>query len=207
LIKILTVSASPVEHASTDILLEAIARAISDSLPSGTESENNFVKLNDLKFIPCQACGEAPEKGFCLIDDDLSDVYWKLAICDCVIFGSPVYFDSVSAQAKAFIDRCTCFHPADFKNEIPGHDFIKKITHQRPGAMVLVGGKRGWFEGARRTIAGYFKWLEIVNEGMLVYKSDDFTRKGTASEDAEILEEARMLGEKLAGAINRNKNA
>ena len=154
-----------------------------------------------MKFIPCQACGEAPEEGFCLYDDDLSEVYRRLDACDCVLFGTPVYFDSVSAQAKAFIDRCNCFRPADFKNENPEHDFIRKVSRFRPGAMVLVGGKRGWFEGARRTVAGYFKWLDIVNEGMLVYKSDDFTRKGTAAGDAAVLDEARRLGEKLAAAI------
>ena len=67
--------------------------------------------------------------------------------------------------------------------------------------MVLVGGKRGWFEGARRTIAGFFKWLDITDEGLLVYHSDDYNKKGTAADEPEILSDARKLGEKLAGLI------
>ena len=207
MIEILSVSGSPVEGASTDILLDALARAVIDGLPAGTEAGHRVVKLNELQFIPCQACGEAPENGFCLFDDDLTGVYDRLFACDCLLFGTPVYFDSVSAQAKAFIDRCNCFRPADFKNVNPEHDFIRKMTRTRPGAMVLVGGKRGWFEGARRTVAGYFKWLDITNEGMLVYKSDDFTQKGTANGDAAILEEVRKLGAVLAEAVMRNRRA
>ncbi|MFZ5979844.1 MAG: flavodoxin family protein [Candidatus Zixiibacteriota bacterium] len=205
MIEILSVSGSPVEGASTDILLNALGRAVIDCLPAGTRAVNRFIKLNALNFIPCQACGQAPENGFCLYDDDLTGVYNQLFVCDCLLFGTPVYFDSVSAQAKAFIDRCNCFRPADFKNVNPEHDFIQKMTRTRPGAMVLVGGKRGWFEGARRTVAGYFKWLDITNEGMLVYKSDDFTRKGAASNDMAILEEVRRLGSKLAGVVMRNR--
>jgi multimeric flavodoxin WrbA len=202
LIKILSVSASPVEGASTDIILRAVAGALVERLQPGREVEQYFIKLNELNFIPCQACGKAPTPSYCFFEDDLEDVYRLLAECDCLLFGSPVYFDTVSAQAKMFIDRCNCFRPADFEHTDPDHNFIKLMKRKRPGAMVLVGGKRGWFEGARRTVAGFFKWLEITNEGVLVYHSEDFNRKGTAAGSPEILTEARLLGEKLAGLIS-----
>ena len=201
MIKILSVSASPVEGASTDIILRAASAALADNLRPECEIENYFIKLNELDFIPCQACGKAPTPAYCFFEDDLDDAYRLLAECDCLLFGSPVYFDTVSAQAKMFIDRCNCFRPADFENTDPEHDFIKLMKRKRPGAMVLVGGKRGWFEGARRTIAGFFKWLDITNEGLLVYHSDDYNKKGTAADETEILSDARKLGEKLAGLI------
>ena len=163
-----------------------------------------FVKLNELTFIPCQSCGEAPEHGFCFFDDDLTKVYRKLERCDCLLFGSPVYFDSVSAQAKMFIDRCNCFRPPDFDNVDPDHDFLKKLTHKRPGAMVLVGGERGWFEGARRVIAGFFKWVEVTDEGLIIYRSPDFMRSGTVSEDKQTLAEADALGQRLAQIVLKN---
>jgi len=201
LIKILCVSASPVEGASTDIILRATAAALADCLRPEWEVENYFIKLNELNYIPCQACGKAPTPAYCFFEDGLDDVYRLLAECDCLLFGSPVYFDTVSAQAKMFIDRCNCFRPADFKHTDPEHDFIKLMKRKRPGAMVLVGGKKSWFEGARRTIAGFFKWLEITNEGLLVYHSDDYNKKGTAADEPEILSEARKQGEKLASLI------
>ena len=203
MIKILSVSASPVEGASTDIILRAIASALADRLRPEREVENYFIKLNEMNFIPCQACGKAPTPAYCFFEDDLDDVYRLLAECDCLLFGSPVYFDTVSAQAKMFIDRCNCFRPADFENTDPDHDFIKLLKRKRPGAMVLVGGKRGWFEGARRTVAGFFKWLDITNEGQLIYHSVSYNKKGTAAEEPEILSEARELGEKLAEPVLR----
>jgi NAD(P)H-dependent FMN reductase len=161
-----------------------------------------LVKLNELDYIPCQSCGEAPTPKFCFFDDDLTPLYRELARCDCLLFGSPIYFDAVSAQAKAFIDRCNCIRPYDFDNVNPDHSFIKLLDRKRPGAIVLVGGEKGWFEGARRCIAGYFKWVEVVNEGFLKY-TPSTEIAGEAAEDRAILKEADRLGRKLAKDIEK----
>lgn len=203
LIRILSLSGSPVEGASTDLLLQRLAESIKSNLGDDHQVEIDFAKINDLSFIPCQACGVVPEKGFCLYHD-LDQVYKKLAECDCLLFGSPVYFDSVSAQSKMFIDRCNCFRPPDYNNPTSEHPFMKLLTHKRPGAMVLVGGHRGWFEGARRVIAGFFKWVEVTNEGMIQYATPDFTRRGGAIEDPAILGDVNQLGKKLAEAVVEN---
>jgi multimeric flavodoxin WrbA len=180
------------------MLGDAVARELAED---GLESVHRFVRLCDLDYIPCQACGRAPEEGFCLFDDDLTPVYDDLAECDCLIVGSPVYFDSVSAQTKAFIDRCNCVRPPDWDNREPKHDFVKLLESKRPGAMVLVGGERGWFEGARRVIAGLFRWVEVTDEGKLIYRSPDYRRKGTAAEDDEVRRELQELAGHLAGKV------
>lgn len=199
MIRLLTICASPVPGSSTEIILRGIAAALAAN--ARDKVRHTFVNLNELEFIPCQACGEAPTPQFCFFDDALTPVYRELARCDCLLFGSPIYFDAVSAQAKAFIDRCNCIRPADFDAADPEHDFIKLLKRKRPGAMVLVGGEKGWFEGARRSIAGFFKWVEVVNEGYLRFVSKDFHRAGEAAHDPQILAEAEELGRKLAGLI------
>jgi hypothetical protein len=201
---LLLISASPIENSSTELLLRRIADSIASVLP---DTNCEIVHLNDLKFRPCQACGEAPQDGFCIYDDDLTSVYKQVAECDCLLFGTPIYFDTVSAQAKMFIDRCNCFRPPDYDDREPDHDFIKLLDRERPGAMVLVGGKRGWFEGARRVVAGFFKWIEVVNLGQLCFASDDFRRAGLAAEDAKILAEADELGRRLAEDIAGRKHS
>lgn len=204
MINILAVSASPIERSSTDILLHTVAESITKELSPHHEATITFVKLNELKFIPCQSCGEDPSPKFCLFDDDLTPVYEQLAKCDCLLFGTPVYFDSVSAQAKMFIDRCNCVQPPDYEGT-SGHHFIRRIHRQRPGAMVIVGGQRGWFEGARRVIAGFFKWVEVTNEGMITYQSANPTKAGEVATDKETLRKAEELGRTLADKINRNR--
>ncbi len=67
--------------------------------------------------------------------------------------------------------------------------------------MVFVGDNEGWIEGPRRSIAGFFKWIEVTNEGMVWYRSLDFNKKGTVVEDKDMLKEADLLGEKLTRLI------
>jgi multimeric flavodoxin WrbA len=201
LIKLLSISGSPVAASSTEILLKRMADSIESSLGSKHKTKTDFHQLNELMYLPCQACGHAPTPNFCFFDDALTPLYQQLAECDCFLIGSPVYFDAVSAQIKAFMDRCNCFRPPDYKGLQKEHRFVKLLKHKRPGAMVLVGDKEGWFEGPRRSIAGFFKWIEVTNEGLITYRSDDFNRKGTVVDDKSILDEADKLGEKMAGLI------
>jgi len=198
LVKLISISGSPTEGSSTDILLHEIAASVSSAMDS---VESAHIRLNDLTFIPCQACGKAPAPEFCFYDDDLSAVYSQLAACDCLLFGSPIFFDSVSAQAKAFMDRCNCMRPPDYDNIDPVRNFLTLIPRKRPGAIVLVGGEQGWFEGARRSIAGFFKWVEVINEGHVFYRSQDFRAKGTVRDDPETLAQAHLLGRRLADCL------
>lgn len=200
MIKLLLVSGSPIDDSSTDLILSTTAKALTNSLPPETESQVDIIKLNEHKFICCQACGKAPAGSFCFYDD-LTKEYQLLAECDCLLFGSPIYFDSVSAQAKAFIDRCNCFRPPDYDNADPDHDFIKRLKRKRPGAIFLVGSENAYFEGARRVIAGFFKWVEVVNEGYITFESKDFNVVGAASGDEQKLAEAQTLGRHLANLL------
>ncbi len=200
MIEVLAISGSPVKGSSTDILLEAVGSSVLESV-GAEKCRLTMVKLNERKFIACQACGRAPETGWCLYDDDLTPVYEKLATCDCLLFGTPIYFDSVSAQAKAFIDRCNCFRPLDFGRTNPEHRFVMRLTRKRPGAMVLVSGEGQWIEGARRTVAGFFKWIEVTNEGLLSYAAKDDYTIGTVRNDLTVLSEAKDLGTRLAEIV------
>ena len=71
--------------------------------------------------------------------------------------------------------------------------------------MVLVGGERQWMEGARKVVAGFFKWVEVTNEGMITYSSTDDRRIGTVADDEQKLSEADRLGEKLAALMKTSK--
>jgi multimeric flavodoxin WrbA len=117
------------------------------------------------------------------------------------LIGSPIYFDAVSAQTKAFMDRCNCFRPPDYQGVQEEHHFIKLLKRKRPGAMVLVGDNEGWLEGPRRSVAGFFKWVEVTNEGTIWYRSEDFNKKGGVAADPKTLKEAVELGHKLAELV------
>ncbi|HVP07531.1 MAG TPA: flavodoxin family protein [Candidatus Acidoferrum sp.] len=203
MIEVLAISGSPVKGSSTDILLETVGKSLLESA-GPDRCRLTVIRLNELRFIACQSCGKAPDSRWCLYDDDLTPVYEKVAECDCLLFGSPIYFDSVSAQAKAFMDRCNCFRPLDFGHTNPGHRFVKRLTRKRPGGMVLVSGEGQWIEGARRTIAGFFKWIEVTNEGLLSYAAKDDYTIGAVRNDFQVLGQAKEMGTRLAEIVVRD---
>jgi len=200
MLNILTLTGSPVDGSSTDILLEHIAEGIIQSAPM--PAHNEIIRLNHYQYLPCQSCGKSPEPDYCLFHDEIYPVYDQFIECDVVLFGSPVYFDSVSAQAKLFIDRCNCLRPADFSGESE-HRFKKILTKKRLGAMVLVGGERQKFEHARVVIAGFFKWTEIINCGTVDYAGDG-REIGGAANSQDKLKEAYELGRQITAQLTIN---
>lgn len=189
---ILGLSGSPIENSSTDILVGEIMRGAQSTAASGDAGE--LVRLNELQIMPCQACGRSPDDGYCFFNDSMDDLYDKFDACDAIVIGSPIYFDSVSAQTKLFIDRCNCFRTLN--PDGPDH-FVPRMTKKRTGAIVLVGGERANYEFARRVIGGFFVWAGVESVGLVTYAYDGF-EKGTVRDDAQAMKQAFDLGLKLA---------
>jgi len=202
MLNILTLTGSPINGSSTDILLEHIAEGIIQGAPQPTHNE--IIRLNHYQYLPCQSCGKSPEPDYCFFKDEIYPIYEMLIECDIVLFGSPVYFDTVSAQAKLFIDRCNCLRPPDFEGETE-HTFKKILTKKRLGAMALVGGERQKFEHARVVLAGFFKWVEIENCGEIMYGGSGWDI-GAVADNSRKLQEAYNLGRSIADLVTIENN-
>jgi len=195
---IIGISGSPTGGSSTDIIIDAVLGGIAKD-----RVKKRLIRLNEKSILPCQACGKSPEPDFCFFHDGMDELYNLLSKSEGIILGSPLYFDSVSAQTKLFIDRTNCLRPVDFSN--PGEPKIKKpLFKNKKGGIVLVGGKEGYFSGALRTARGFFKWagMDIVFE--LIFRSNSFNI-GEAKNDKKILAEAEECGDKLYEAIVSKK--
>ena len=98
--KILALSFSPRKGGNTETLLEEALK--------GARQENAETELYstiDKDIRPCDSCGKCQRKGECHIHDDMQGLYKKLLEADGIIFGTPVYFYNMTAQAKTVIDR------------------------------------------------------------------------------------------------------
>ena len=72
---------------------------------AGAETEN--VSLADLTVNPCKGCLEVCHtKGACHQKDDFEKISNAMIEADGIIYATPNYNLTVSAQMKAFIDRC-----------------------------------------------------------------------------------------------------
>lgn len=64
------------------------------------------IVVNWKKVGPCLACDACHIKGRCPQKDDFEAIKGKIMAADALIMATPNYIDHVSAQLKAFIDRC-----------------------------------------------------------------------------------------------------
>lgn len=99
--KVLGIVCSPRKGGNTEIMMnEALAGARS----YGAETELWTTAGKELK--PCDGCETCRKRdGKCHIEDDMQELFLKVLAADGIIFGSPSYFGSVTAQAKMVIDR------------------------------------------------------------------------------------------------------
>ncbi len=67
---------------------------------------NETIVLKGDTVAPCRGCDVCHVKGFCVQKDSFRDIVRKIVDADGLILASPNYIFSVSAQLKAFMDRC-----------------------------------------------------------------------------------------------------
>lgn len=81
-----------------------LAEVINGATTAGAQVE--LLDLSKLTVRPCIGCDVCHKVGTCPIKDDFESIKAKLLACDGFILASPNYMFSVTAQLKAFFDRC-----------------------------------------------------------------------------------------------------
>jgi multimeric flavodoxin WrbA len=167
---VLCISGSPRASSNTDYLLRRILDCIGGDL----------IKLTDYHIEPCTACWACVRTRSCCVDDDMTRlIIPKVLAADALVLGTPVYFNNVSAQLKAFIDRTW-----PLRGEL-----CNKI-----GGTVVVGRRYG-AEGAIAAMNAFFLKHEmiVVDRGVcgLAY------RPGEVRDDAESLQASDRLARRI----------
>lgn len=100
---IVALNGSPDENGNTQYLLESILGKLKEK---GAECEiiNVDKAVSDAKWPFCKNCS-TPCSRACYKDTLLDEAFKKVDKADFVIFGSPVYFGSMSGQLKVFFDK------------------------------------------------------------------------------------------------------
>jgi multimeric flavodoxin WrbA len=103
--KILGILGSPRKDGNSDILLEEALRGAREA---GAETEK--IILDELQIHGCRDCKGCNETGRCIIEDDMQHVLDQVLEAQGIIHSGPVYFYSMTAQMKAYLDRwCALF--------------------------------------------------------------------------------------------------
>jgi multimeric flavodoxin WrbA len=193
--KLLIVNGSPRHGSSTEILAAQFEQGFCAVIP---DAEVVTVRLNDLDIIPCQSCAVDPRPLLCIYRDELYPYLQHLREADLVLLASPIYFDTVSAQMKLFIDRCNCFRPPKFEHGKA--IFENQGILSSKGAYILVGGEREKYDAAERVIGGLFIWCGIRKVGRFTYSHGE-DRLGSVARDGKQIEECREFGSSCARSL------
>ena len=170
-VQVLGIAGSPRKNGNTELLIREFMRGAE---AGGHETE--LIILSELKISPCTSCGSCQKTGKCIMIDDMQPMHKKLLEADCIVFASPIYFGGVSAQLKAFIDRCQALWSRKY---ILKQALISPDREKRLGYFISTAGTKDYnkvFEGAIYTVKAIFSTLDIKYTGELLFK--DMENKG-----------------------------
>ena len=164
------ISGSPRKKSNTDYLLHRVMDITGGEL----------IKLSDYTIKPCVSCRECMEGGVCIIDDDMKNIVMpRILTADAIVIGTPVYFNNVTAQLKAFMDRTWS---------------IRGRLRNKIGAAVVVGRRYG-AEGAITAVNSFLLKHDMIvaNRGV----SGEAFEVGEITGDYESIKAASELGDRI----------
>jgi len=182
--QVLVILGSPRKKGNSSTLAARISRGAKSA---GAKVETLF--LQDLKISPCRGCDTCQKhasKG-CAIKDDMQKIYPKLIKADAWVLASPVYWFTMSAQTKIFMDRCYAL-TAYAKNPFAGKRIAIAMSY---GGIDPV--KSGCVN-ALRTFQDAFRYTRSKIAGM-VYGSA--MKAGEIENNEALMREAEELGKLL----------
>jgi multimeric flavodoxin WrbA len=182
--KVLILLGSPRKKGNSAILAARIAKGAGKA---GAKVEKVF--LHGLNIAPCKscyACQKENSKG-CAIDDAMQEVYPKLLAAEAWVIATPVYWFTMSAQTKLFMDRCFAL-PAYAKEPFAGKKIAIAMSYG--DADPFVSG----CVNALRTFQDAFNYTKAKIVGM-VYGSA--LGAGEIRANDALLKEAETLGRNL----------
>ena len=182
--KVLVLLGSPRKKGNSTALAEQIIK--------GAEAAGAIVErvyLHGQNIAPCNACYGCQKKNSkgCVIDDDMQPIYKKLIGSYAWAIASPVYWFTMSAQTKLFLDRC--FGLFAYKKNV--------LKGKRIAIAMSYGDADSFSSGcvnALRTFQDSFAYTGSKIVGM-VYGSAD--KPGEIKSNKRLMTQAEELGKKL----------
>jgi multimeric flavodoxin WrbA len=180
------VSGSPRSGGNTETLVK---RVLGGLAAEGIDTE--LVSLAGKRIEPCRACRTCYKTKECVIADDVSPIFDKLAAADGFVLAAPVYFSGTAGQMKCLIDRI------GYLSGARGRVFQRKV-----GAPLTVARRAG------HNFALAEMMFLFMHQGMIVPGSTYWNMAfgqapGDVAGDAEGMRTADNLAQSLAWTLRK----
>jgi multimeric flavodoxin WrbA len=184
--KVVAFNGSPRKDGNTTLLINHLLRELEHE---GIQTE--LVQLSEKEIRGCIACFKCHENQdrHCAVKEDAANEYIeKITAAQGIVLGSPVYFQDVTPEMKALIDR------AGFVGLANGKMYRNKVgaslaCFRRSGGMHTVDAMNHFFLGNEVIIVG--RALGVGRE------------KGEVAKDEEGVQIASSLGQRMAWVLKR----
>lgn len=139
------------------------------------------------QLSPCSGCFRCAKTHTCTLPDDgLNEMYQRLIQADGVVFGSPVYFASITSGMRCFMDRIGCI---DMNN---GRQLRFKV-----GAPLVVARRAGAVN-AMDELVHYLNYAQMVMPGSLYWPLAFGNKPGEVLQDPEGVQTVQVLAQSMA---------
>ncbi len=175
--KIIGINSSPIRGGNTETALEAVLEGA-----RGRGAAVELVRLYDLDVAPCDGCDACVAGGGCVIDDEGKALMERAEAAQAIVFGTPIYWYTVSGVLKNLIDRTYyAYHH-------------KAMAGKRVAALMVQHSS-----GADEALSLFKHWVADQECALLESVTiDTESRPGVVAGDAAFLRRLQALGERLA---------
>lgn len=182
--RVVSILGSPRRKGNSATLAENVGLGAQSA---GAEVETYFI--HGMNIRPCDACGACHEKAntACIIDDDMRKIYPKLHRADALVIASPIYWFTVSAQTKLFIDRCySLWNSGEYA-----------LKGKRVGIVLTYEDADPFVSGAVNAIRTFQDIFAYVNASVVGMVYGRAAEPGEIATDTQLMDKAFELGKRL----------
>jgi len=186
IMKVIGIVCSPRRGGNTEIL---VREALVGAKELGVDTELLTVAGKDIRF--CDSCYACITTGVCRVSDDVQEILEKLQEANGVIFGTPVYFSSVSGQAKSIMDRTIALRFKKGKSHL-------SLKGKAAGAIVVA--RTGGRSMTKSLLENFIMhgMLVVGVVGGLTLAEGGWVDMGKIKKDKGVMKQANQLGRRIA---------
>ena len=134
------------------------------------EDDDFLISLANKEIKRCKGCCECKKtvlKNYCVIQDDMLEIYTNMSKYDSIVFACPIYMNFINGTTKNIIERLNTFymHPEVIKNKNIYLIIIGEMSEEENEEAVDMITK--YFESLTEFMEFNFKFLGYISSGII----------------------------------------
>lgn len=189
--KILIVLGGGRNKGNTAQLADSFAKG---AMEAGHQTET--VSLSQIEVGGCLGCNACRYGKPCIQKDDFHELIPKIKDADCIVFASPLYFWTISAKLKAFIERFYCIAQEDLAPPLGRYE-----KYPVKGCALLMTSADNFFWTFEQAVSYYqftlIHYIGFEDKGMVLAGGCGSTNGKPNIQNTSHLETAYRFGKSL----------